>query len=66
MIDNAAIFMQSGHSIASERISSVNDNTMRSHFHSYFELFYLEKGKRAVVAGERSYLLGPHEFIIFP
>lgn len=66
MIDNAAIFMQSGHNIASERISSVNDNTMRSHFHSYFELFYLEKGKRAVVAGERSYLLGPHEFIIFP
>lgn len=66
MIDNAAIFMQSGQSIALERISSVNDNTMRSHFHPYFELFYLEKGKRAVVIGERSYLLGPHEFIIFP
>ena len=66
MIDNAAIFIQSGHNIASERVSSINDNTMRSHFHSYFELFYLEKGKRAVVAGERSYLLGPHEFIIFP
>lgn len=66
MIDNAAIFMQNGQDIALERISSVNDNTMRSHFHAYFELFYLEKGKRAVVTGERSFILQPHEFIIFP
>ncbi len=66
MIDNAAIFMQTGSSIAAERISSVNDNTMQSHFHPYYELFYLEKGTREVVIGDHSFSLQPHDFIIFP
>ncbi len=66
MIDNAAIYMQNGKSIAVERVSSVNDNTMQSHFHAYYELFYLERGQRSVVVGDRSFILSPHEFIVFP
>ncbi len=66
MIDNAAIYMQNGKGIASERICSINDNVLQSHFHTYFELFYLEKGQRNIVIGNRSYCMEPHDFIVFP
>lgn len=66
MIDNAAIYMQNGKSIATERICSINDNVMQSHFHNYYELFYLEQGERKVVIGNTSYQLKPHDYIVFP
>lgn len=66
MIDNAAIFMQNGKNIATERICSINDNVLQSHFHTYYELFYLEKGQRNVVIGNSSYCMEPHDFIVFP
>ena len=66
MIDNAAIYMQNGKGIASERICSINDNVLQSHFHTYFELFYLEKGQRNIVIGNRWSCMEPHDFIVFP
>lgn len=66
MIDNAAIAMQNGQKIAAERICSVNDNTLQSHYHAFFELFYLEHGKRNVMVGNRCYELEPKSFIIYP
>lgn len=66
MIDNAAIYMQNGKSIATERICSVNDNVMQSHFHNYYELYYLEQGERKVVIGNTSYQLKAHDYIVFP
>lgn len=66
MIDNAAIYMQSGKSIALERISSVDDNTMTSHYHDYYELFFLEAGSRAMIIGNETYNLNPHDFVIIP
>lgn len=66
MIDNAAIAMQDGQKIAAERICSVNDNTLQSHYHPFFELFYLESGARNVIVGNSCYELEPKSFIIYP
>lgn len=66
MIDNAAIAIQNGAPIALERIASINDNTLQSHYHPFYELFYLEEGKRSVVIDERSYDLKPGDFVIYP
>ena len=46
MIDQAGIMMAQGRSIAGERIQGVNDNMSKSHYHDYFELYYLEEGER--------------------
>lgn len=66
MIDNAAIYMQSGKPIALERISSVDDNTMTSHYHDYYELFFLESGSRSIIIGNKTYDLKPHDFVVIP
>ena len=58
--------MNSGMEVAAEKISSVNDNVMKSHYHDFFELFYLNAGERTVVAGSSSYLLKKGGLIIFP
>lgn len=66
MIDNAAIAMQNGQKIAAERVCSVNDNTLQSHYHPFFEMFYLEAGSRNVIVGNSCYQLEPKTFIIYP
>ena len=66
MIDNAAIAIQNGAPIALERIAAINDNTLQSHFHPFYELFYLESGQRSVIIDERSYDLEPGNFVIYP
>lgn len=66
MIDNAAIAMQNGSKIAAERVCTVNDNTLQSHYHPFYELFYLEAGKRKVMVGNSTYQLEPDTFIIYP
>lgn len=42
MIDQAGLRMDTGYQIACERIQGVNDNMAKSHYHEYFELYYLE------------------------
>ena len=44
MIDQAGIMMAQGLGTASERIQGVNDNMSQSHYHEYFEIYYLEAG----------------------
>ena len=44
MIDQAGILMAQGLGIASERIQGVNDNMSQSHYHEYYEIYYLEAG----------------------
>lgn len=46
MIDSAQTEMAQGKGIALEQISSVNDNMSRSHYHDYFELYFLDSGSR--------------------
>ena len=66
MIDQAGIMMAQGYSIASERIAGVNDNMAKSHYHDYFELYYLEAGERYHMIQDRLYKIYPGEFLIFP
>ena len=46
MIDSAQAEMALGKGIALEMISGVNDNMSRSHYHAYFELYFLDSGSR--------------------
>lgn len=66
MIDKAAFFMAAGKPFASERIAGVNDNMVRSHYHEFFEIYYLEQGRRQHIIEDNQYILQPDEFIIFP
>lgn len=66
MIDQAGIMMANGKTIAAERIQGINDNMSKSHFHEYFELYYLEDGERYHMINDKIYLLHLGEFIIFP
>lgn len=45
MIDRAAILMEQGASIACHRVEGMNDNMSHSHYHTYFELYFLERGR---------------------
>lgn len=66
MIDQAGILMAQGQSVACERIHGVNDNMSKSHYHDYFELYYLEAGERDHMVDDRLYRLKPGELILFP
>ena len=66
MIDHAALNMDSGKPIAAEYVKAVNDNTLKSHYHDFYELFYLHKGERFVNLNSRTFFLREHDFIIMP
>jgi len=66
MIDNAAIAMSQGSMIAAEHASGVNDNMIKSHFHSFFELYYLESGERYHVLPDSVVLLKAGDLVLFP
>lgn len=66
MIDQAGFLIASGKAIASERIQGVNDNMLKSHYHEYFELYYLENGHRYHIINDSIYSLNAGDFVIFP
>lgn len=66
MIDRAGILMAQGDVIASERIEGVNDNMSLSHYHDYYELYYLEKGERYHVVRDQVYGMSRGEYMLFP
>lgn len=66
MKDNAGIAMSKGESIALEEVQMANDNMIKSHYHTYFELYYLEAGDRYHVAEDTVYCLHPGDYILFP
>ena len=65
MIDQAGIMMAQGKKIACERIQGVNDNMVKSHYHEYFELYYLESGRRFHMVQDEMYEMYPGQFMIF-
>ena len=65
MIDQAGIMMAQGKKIACERIQGVNDNMVKSHYHEYFELYYLEDGTRFHMVQDEMYTMYPGQFMIF-
>lgn len=66
MIDHAGLNMEFGRKIASERIQGVNDNMAQSHYHEYFELYYLESGERYHIIGNQIYHMNAGEFVLIP
>ena len=44
MLDTAAIIISQGKKIAYAYAEGVNDNMTQSHFHDFFELYYLLEG----------------------
>ena len=66
MIDQAGIMMAQGLGTASERIQGVNDNMSQSHYHEYFEIYYLEAGERFHMVEDQLYHMEQGEFMIFP
>lgn len=65
MIDQAGIMMAQGHQIASERLSGVNDNMSQSHYHNYYEIYFLEDGERYQRIRDELYILKPGELMLF-
>lgn len=66
MIDQAGIDMAQGYNIAIERIEGVNDNMTYSHYHDFYELYYLESGERYHFYKDELHCLQPGQFILFP
>lgn len=66
MIDHASQYMSLGNPMAIERIQGINDNMVKSHYHDFFELYYLESGIRYHMAGDNLYCLYPGDFVLFP
>ena len=46
MKDIAQSNMSLGDSMSAAYISSVNDNMSQSHYHDYYELYFLDNGER--------------------
>lgn len=65
MIDRAGIRMAQGQVIACERIEGVNDNMSKSHYHDFFELYYLESGERYHIIRDSVFTIRPGQFVIF-
>lgn len=65
MIDRAAIRIEGTHTIAADRVSGTNDNMSRSHYHPYYELYFLEEGSRNHMLNEAMYHTEPGDFMIF-
>lgn len=66
MIDQAGLYMEQGNQITTARVQGINDNMVKSHYHEYFELYYLEAGKRSHMVGDALYHINAGEFILFP
>ncbi len=65
MLDQAGIMMAQGNRIACERISGVNDNMTQSHYHNYYEVYFLEEGVRYQRNQDDLYMLNPGELMLF-
>lgn len=66
MIDNAAIFMSQGEQIALAYAEGVNSNMSNSHFHDFYELYYLIAGERFHMIEGEIYHMKANSFVLFP
>lgn len=66
MIDQASILIEKGEPVACQRIAGINDNMSRSHYHTYYELYFLESGARHHVLQDQQYETNVGDFMLFP
>ena len=55
-----------GKKIAYAYAEGVNDNMTQSHFHDFFELYYLLEGERMHMIEGEIYHLTANDFVLFP
>lgn len=65
MIDRAGIRIAQGQTIACERLEGVNDNMSKSHYHDFYEIYYLESGERYHIIRDSVYVIHPGQFVLF-
>lgn len=65
MIDRASIAMEEGAAVACQCIEGVNDNMSHSHYHLYYELYFLETGSRQHIMQGQQYETKIDSFMIF-
>ena len=66
MLDTAAIIISQGKKIAYAYAEGVNDNMIQSHFHDFFELYYLLDGERLHMIEGETYHFTANDFVLFP
>ncbi len=66
MLDHAITEMEKGADLACQQFSGINDNGVINHFHDYYEIFYLQSGRRIVIVNDREYELHPGQFVMVP
>ena len=66
MIDHASIDMKNGAVLASERIAGMDDNMSSSHFHEFYEVYYLESGERTYIINDMEYKVKPGSIVLLP
>lgn len=66
MIDIAQNIMAEGAPAAIAQVSGVNDNMSQSHFHDYFEMYFLDSGERYHLIDEKLFKIQAGDCIIFP
>ena len=66
MLDTAAIIISQGEKIAYAYAEGVNDNMTQSHFHDFFELYYLLDGERLHMIEGETYHFTANDFVLFP
>lgn len=64
-IDKAAIALEQGAEIAAQRAGGINLNMNKFHYHTHFEIYFLEGGERHHIIGQNEYVAEPGDFIIF-
>ena len=65
LIDSAGIEMAQGYHIACERVEGINDNMVQSHYHDFYEIYYLESGQRYHIIKDETYVMEAGQFILF-
>lgn len=66
MIDNAAIYMSQGERLALAYAEGINSNMSNSHFHDFYELYYLISGERFHMIEGEIYHMKANSFVLFP
>lgn len=65
MLDRAGIRIEQGAVIGCERVEGVNDNMAKSHYHTHYELYFLEAGIRHHIMQDNQYETRAGDFMIF-
>lgn len=65
MVDHAGIMMEQGAAIACQCVEGVNDNMSHSHYHTYFELYYLAAGEQHHIMQGLQYKTMSGSFMLF-